>query len=466
MASKQSIKEINPLEAIQAYSQEKGLSKDIVLNILKESLVYAFIKENGIDTEEMNDLNIDVEFGNKNNVILELPKKVVDSPKNALEISIENAKEIEPSSEIGSVVRVKEKPVDLTRIFSNQAKQLVFQRLKDVEREILYKEFKSKEGELTHGYFQRWINKEIMCIDLGKVEGIMPKREQTPGEKYKSGDRLKAIISRVEIRKDKFNETGLSITLSRASGDFVKKLFEMEIPEIYEGIVEIIGIARVASIRTKIVVRGVRSDVDPVGACVGMKGVRIQSIVRELGNERIDIIQYSENPVEYITNAISPAKPVEVKVDFENKEALVVVPDESLSLAIGSSGSNVKLAVQLTGFKIDIKSASQYAQEMSSPEARERLEKLFNNNLSNAFNKSVAKTIQEETDSELGTPLTEISGLMPRVIRLLESGGIRDIETLIEMNPEDLAKVQGIGPTTAEQIFKLISESVELVEES
>jgi transcription termination/antitermination protein NusA len=466
MASKQTVVEVNPLDAIQAYSREKGLSKDIVLNILKESLVYAYLKELGLDTEELPNLDYEVEFGPKNNVIILLPKKVVETESNFFEISIKNAKEIQEEIEIGSIIHVKEKSVDLSRIFSNQAKQMVFQRLKDLEREILYKEFKSKEGELTHGYFQRWINKEIMCIDLGKVEGIMPKREQTPGEKYKSGDRLKAIISRVEMRKDRFNETGLSITLSRASSDFVKKLFEMEIPEIYEGLVEIINIARVASIRTKIVVKGVRSDIDPVGACVGMKGVRIQSIVRELGNERIDIIQFSENPVEFITNAISPAKPTEVKVDFENREALVVVPDESLSLAIGSSGSNVKLAVQLTGFKIDIKSASQHAQDMSSPEARERLEKLFNNNLTYAMSKTFDNSNALAIDEEIGTPLTEITGLMPRVIRLLESGGIKDIETLIEMNPEDLAKVQGIGPTTAEQIFKLISESVELVEEN
>jgi N utilization substance protein A len=316
-----------------------------------------------------------------------------------------------------------------------------------------------KEGELTHGYFQRWINKDTMSIDLGKVEGIMPKREQNPGEKYKSGDRLKAIISRVELRKDKFRDTGLVITLSRASGDFVKKLFEMEIPEIYDGLVQIVDIARLPSVRTKIVVRGTRSDIDPVGACVGMKGVRIQSIVRELGNERIDIIQYSENPSEFITNAISPAKPLEVRVDHDNREALVIVPDDSLSLAIGASGSNVKLAVQLCQFKIDIKSISQYNEDMTSPEARERLDKLFNSHSSN-----ITKEADPEEDTS-GTPLSDIPGLTPRVISLLENGGVNDIETLIEMQSEDLAKIPGVGQTTSEQILKLLSESVEFVEE-
>jgi transcription termination/antitermination protein NusA len=458
MATKQNTNEINPLEAIQQYSIDKGLSREIVIEIIKDSLIFAYAKELGILDEENHD--IQVEFGNQNDVAILLPKKVTsEETASPLEISLEKALILDPEAVVDSVIVVREKPIELSRIFSSQAKQMVFQKLKDIEREILYNEYKVKEGELTHGYFQRWINKDTMCIDLGKIEGVMPKREQSPGEKYKSGDRLKAIISRVELRKDKFNDTGLVITLSRSSPDFVKKLFEMEIPEIYEGLVEILNIARVPSVRTKIVVRATRSDIDPVGACVGMRGVRIQSIVRELGNERIDIIQYSDNPSEFITNALSPAKPVEVKLDYENKEALVVVPDESLSLAIGSSGSNVKLAVQLSQFKIDIKSVSQYNEEMSSPEARERLEKIFNNNLSSAFSRAVEET-------EEGTPLSEIGGLMPRVIKLLEGGGIKDIETLIEMTPEDLAKIPGIGLTTSEQIFKLITESVELVEEN
>ncbi|MCB1176814.1 MAG: transcription termination factor NusA, partial [Leptospiraceae bacterium] len=340
---------------------------------------------------------------------------------------------------------------------SNQARQMVFQKLKEMERELLFNEYKAKEGELTHGYFQRWIDRDVMSIDLGKVEGIMPKREQNPGEKYKSGDRLKAIISRVELKKDRYRDNGLVITLSRASGDFVKKLFEMEIPEIYDGLVQIIDIARIPGIRTKIVVRAARGDIDPVGACVGMKGVRIQSIVRELGNERIDIIQFSEDPIEYITNLISPAKPLEVRVDSKNREAIIVVSDDSLSLAIGTSGSNVKLVSQLCDYKVDIKSLSQYNEDMTSPEAREKLERLFSPN--------PEPEVYEEEEEEEGTLLSEIPGLTPRVISLLTSGGIMDVETLIEMNQEELAQVPGIGIATAEQIMKLLKESVELVEE-
>lgn len=259
---------------------------------------------------------------------------------------------------------------------------------------------------------------------------------------------MKAIISKVELKREKSKEPGPFITLSRASADFVKKLFEMEIPEIYDGLVTIVDIARIPSIRTKIVVAASRNDIDPVGACVGMKGVRIQSIVRELGNERIDIVQYSDDPVDFITNAISPAKPMEVRVDDEGREALVIVPDDSLSLAIGTSGSNVKLASQLTQYKIDIKSISQFNEDMTSPEAREKLDKLFSS----------------EPKEARGTSLEDIPGLTPRVINLLIHGGVKDVETLIEMDTEALAKIPGIGQTTAEHILRLLSESVEWVE--
>lgn len=450
--------ETNLYEAVQQFCAERGLSKESVLSVIKESLVTAYRKKIGIDSEEF---VVSAELSDKNEVIIIVNKTVVAKPSNqADEISLDEARTQFPEAEIGDQVQYKEKPVELSRIISNQARQIVFQRLKEMERELLYKEYKAKEGELTHGYFQRWIDKDIMSIDLGKVEGIMPRKEQNPGEKYKSGDRLKAIISRVELKRDKFKDTGLVITLSRASGDFVKKLFEMEIPEIYDGIVRIVNIGRIPSIRTKIVVQASRRDIDPVGACVGMKGVRIQSIVRELGSERIDIIEYSDDPVEYITNLISPAKPSEVKIDIKNREAIIIVPDASLSLAIGSSGSNVKLASQLSSFKLDIKSVSQYNEDLSSPEARARLEKLFSSK-------------QEDSDSEEnlesddeGTQLSEIPGLSRRVIDLLKSGGVNDVETLIEMSQDDLARIKGVGPTTAEQIMRLLRDSVELVEEA
>ncbi|EMN62487.1 transcription termination factor NusA [Leptospira interrogans] len=460
MAVKKIQSEGNLLEAIQQFCADKSLDREAVMGVIRDSLITAYKKKSGLEeSSELEKLSpVTVEFASgKDSVVIAIAKKVVSgNPSSALEISLEDAKAIDASAEIGSVISFREKPVELSRIISSQAKQMVFQRLKDMEKELLFNEYKAKEGELTHGYFQRW-KKDAMSIDLGKVEGIMPRREQNPGEKYHSGDRLKAIIQRVELRP---REPIPVITLSRASADFVRKLFEMEIPEIYDGLVEIINVARQPSIRTKVVVRATRGDIDPVGACVGMKGVRIQSIVRELGNERIDIVESSDDASEFIANAISPAKPVEVKVDGSGREAMVVVPDDQLSLAIGINGSNVKLASQLAGYKIDIKTVTQYNAELASPEARERLERLFYSPV-----EETKVSMEQEEEEEL-TPLEDLPGLSARIVGILKSEGIKDLETLIEYSQDDLAKLQGIGHTTAGQILKLLRESVEWVEDN
>lgn len=459
MATKQANKEIGLIEAVHQFCQDKALDKDSVMDIIKESLIVAYRKKLGVDPELDSSIHIELSNEKSGDVFITVEKTVVESvdpeEPNPLEIVLSEAIGIDPKAQIGDRILVRQKPMDLSRIISSQAKQMVFQRLRDMEKQILFEEYKAKEGELTHGYFQRW-KRDIMLIDLGKIEGIMPKRDQNPGEKYRQGDRLKAIISRVELRP---KEPIPVITLSRASGDFVKKLFEMEIPEIYDGVVEIRDVARIPSIRTKVVVYTNKSDIDPVGACVGMKGVRIQSIVRELGNERVDIVQYSDDPSQFISNAISPAKPIEVHADRKRGDALVIVPEESLSLAIGINGSNVKLASQLSGYKIDIKTVSQYNQELASPEAREKLDRLFN-----AQAEAESEEDLEMDDEDL-TPLSDIPGLAPRIIDLLQGGGINDVETLIEIRPEDLAAIPGVGPTTAEQVLKLLQESIEWVED-
>ncbi len=349
-------------------------------------------------------------------------------------------------------------PFQFSRIGATNVRQILLQRLKELEREIIYNEFKEKEGDLINGYFLRWRDRDLMYIDLGRAEGILPRKEQIPGEKFRPGDRVKAIIKSVELRREKSREPGPFIVLSRASGEFVQKLFEMEIPEIYEGVVEILGIARHAGYRTKILVRSNRSDVDPVGACVGIKGVRIQSIVRELGNERIDIVNYSEQAGDLIANALSPARVTDVRLDSQQDEALVVVPDDAYSLAIGNNGQNVKLASQLTGYRLTVKSQSQFSEEFTSPEARARLEEIF----------SPPPPVQEEEgeeeyEDEL-TPLSELPGLSERVINLLETSGIKSVEDLVEMEPDELEKVPGVGKTTARQIMKILSESVEFEE--
>ncbi len=460
MATKQAVKETSLFEAIQQFCQDKSLDKELVLNIIRESLLSAYQKKMGVESETDESCSVEFNPGNKNEVVVSVIKTVVESKtKNPLEISLEEALALDPTVAVGSSIKITEKPQELSRVLSSQAKSMVFQRLRDMEKEILYEEYKSKEGELTHGFFQRW-KKDAMSIDLGKVEGIMLKKDQNPGEKYRPGDRMKAIISKVELRP---REPMPVITLSRASGDFVRKLFEMEIPEVYDGIVEIRDVARIPSYRTKVVVTATKNDIDPVGACVGMKGVRIQAIVRELGNERIDIVLASEEPSVFIANAISPAKPVEVHVDRKKGDALVIVPDESLSLAIGMNGSNVKLVSQLSGFKIDIKTVSQYNQELASPEAREKLDRLFN--AQQEAMEEAEQQREDEMEENQTTPLSEIPGLTKRVIGLLEAGGVKNVESLLEFSPEMLSAISGIGRTTAEQILRLLKESVEWVEE-
>lgn len=481
MAVKQQVtNDINLFEAIQQFCADKGLSREAVLDVIKDSLVTAYKRRLNIDPECE---DISVEFNDNNEVVIVTSKEVVEknTSKNPLQISLSDATGILADVQVGDSIEVRENPVQLSRIVSNQARQMVFQKLKEMERELLYNEYKVKEGELTHGFFQRWRNRETMSIDLGKVEAIMPKKEQCPNERYKQGDRLKAIIARVELKRERSREPGPIITLSRASADFVKKLFEMEIPEIYDGLIEIVDIARMPSYRTKIVVRANRGDIDPIGACVGMKGVRIQSIVRELGNERVDIIQYTESISDLINSAISPAKPVDIRIDYDKQEAIVVIADDANARqAIGPRHANERLASEISGYRVQVFTQSQYHEKMSTPSARQSLERLFEQRseeqepdeeileeqeLDPEYYEEEDYSEYEEDMEDGGTPLDEIPGLTPRVISLLEAGGVLDVESLIEMHPDELAKIKGIGPTTSAHIMKLLSESVELVDE-
>ncbi len=435
---------------INDISTEKGLSRDEVIEVIRSSLITAYQKKYGQETELEVILDKDTP-----EIAVIVRRKVVDVVENpALQVGLAEAHETHPEIQIGEVLEIKELPFDFSRIGATNVRQVLLQRLKELEREIIYNEFKHKENDLINGYFLRWRDRDVMYVDLGRVEGILPRREQIPGERFRSGDRVKAIIKSVELRREKSREPGPFVTLSRASGEFVKKLFELEIPEIYDGIVEILGIARYAGYRTKILVRSNRFDVDPVGACVGIKGVRIQSIVRELGNERIDIVNYSEQPAELIANALSPARVSEVRVEPKTQEALVIVSDDSYSLAIGVNGQNVRLASQLSGYRLMVKSTSQFSEEMSSPEAREQLEAIFN---------PPVPEVPEEPEVDY-TRLSELPGLTVRVIGILEASGIKSVEELIELEQDELEKIEGIGKTTAKQIIKILSESIEFEE--
>ncbi len=435
---------------------EKGLSLDEVTEVLKSSIITAYQKQYGTDARLSVVLDKDTpEIA----VICRLDvAETVEEPSQ--QISLSDAKKTHPDAVPGETIEIKEDPFGFSRIGATNVKQIFLQRLKEMEREIIYNEFKAKEGDLINGFFLRWRDRDLMYIDLGKAEGVMPRKEQIPGEKFRTGDRVKAVIQNVDLRREKSRDPGPVITLSRASGDFVKKLFEMEIPEIYDGVVDILAVARTAGFRTKLLVTSNRSDVDPVGACVGIKGVRIQSIVRELGNERIDIINFSEDPAVLISNAMTPAKVTEVRVDSAQREALVIVGDDQYSLAIGNNGMNVRLASQLTGYRLLVKSQTQFAQEISTPEARARLDEIFSKPVEPVAYQADAET---EGDDEL-TPLDELP-LSSRIIAILEDAGIRSVEELVEKNQEELEAVPGLGKTTARQIMKIIQENVEFEED-
>ena len=275
-----------------------------------------------------------------------------------LEIDKNDAQKIEPTAAIGDILSIEVTPSKFGRIAAQTAKQVVMQRIREAERNIIYEEFSGRETDIVTGVIQRFDKKNVI-IDLGKIEVVLPISEQTPSEEYKQGSRIKVYI--LEVKK---TTKGPQITVSRSHPGLVKRLFELEVPEIYEGLVEIKGIAREAGSRTKISVHSNNENVDPVGACVGPKGSRVQAIVDELYGEKIDIIKWDKEIAEYISNALSPAKVLNVDIEEDTKTARVTVFENQLSLAIGKEGQNARLAARLTGWKIDIKSEDEFtAQE-------------------------------------------------------------------------------------------------------
>jgi len=440
------------IDAIHQVVADKGFEKDDIYSVIEAGLVAAYKKKFRFIE------NINVVFDKeKEDVYIIAKRKVVENVvMDGMEILISEAKEIYPNVKLGDEVDIVERPQEYGRIATQTAMQVVSQRLRQLEQNKIKEEYDSKVGELVIGYILRKRG-DTIYVDLGKVEAIMPVKHQIPGERYRVEDKIKVLLHSIE---DEQRGRGLKVLVSRADKKFMQKLFEMEVPEIYDGIVEIKNIGRIAGMRSKIIVKATRSDVDPVGACVGVKGVRIQAIVRELGNERIDIIEYSDDIREFITNALSPATPSLVRADSENHEALAVVPDKDLSAAIGRDGSNVRIASNVTGYKIDVKSESQFSEDMSSPEARQRLDELFSNE-----KELETQENDEVEDEEVGTPLSELQGLTKRIIKLLHDAGVHCVEDLIELDLDDLNSKDGIGRVTAEKIMEVISENVEFEED-
>ncbi|ABS35252.1 transcription termination/antitermination protein NusA [Clostridium botulinum] len=379
------------VEALREIVKEKGISADLLFTTIEDALVTAYKKNYAKQGGSTN--NVKVIMNRENGEIkVYAQKKVVDFVEEEVEeISLEDAKEIDPNYELEDIINIEVTPKKFGRIAAQAAKQVVIQRIKEEERRIVYNEYIEKEEDILTGTVLRK-DKGNILINVGKSEAVLGPNEQIPGEQFRFNEKIKLYV--VEVKN---TTKGPQVLISRTHPGLVKRLFELEVPEIYNGIVEIKSIAREAGSRTKIAVYSNDESVDPMGACVGPKGVRVQNIVNELKNEKIDIIKWSKFPDELICNALSPAKVIDVTiVDEENKAARAVVDDSQLSLAIGKEGQNVRLAAKLTGWKIDIKSKSQAEKEATLNLSEAKDEKILENKKEDKEDKI---DLHEEMDS-------------------------------------------------------------------
>ncbi len=405
---------------IDALSREKGIDPNIVVSAVEDAIVVATRK--AYKTQETLRAELDKETGQIRaygvKTIVEGAEQVEDPN---LQISLEAARRVDPNAEIGGELRTYKSTDVLGRIAAQLAKQVIFQKVREAERDTVYNEYIGRVGEVINATVKRQEGQDVI-VDVGKAEARMPKKDQSRLESFAPGERVRVVISRVEKASK-----GPQVVVSRAVPELVTHLFQTEVPEIYDNTVVIRAIAREAGERTKIAVMSKDKDVDPVGACVGMKGMRVQSIIRELRGEKIDIIEYQEDPVAFAERALQPAKVSRVTVlEGQEKHLEVIVDDSQLSLAIGKKGQNVRLAAKLLGWKIDIKSEEEKRQEVEQA-------------MSGLMTQQV-------------TPLENVPELEAGIVEKLHSAGITSVEALADMTPEQLEEVPGIGPKTIEKI--------------
>lgn len=352
--------------ALDELEKERGISKDYLLESLEVALVAAYKKN--FDSAENVKVEIDSQTGE---IHVYAQKEVVETVENSqLQISLEDAKKIEKKAKIGDIINIETKPKDFGRIAAGAAKQHVIQKVREAERNMIFDEYNDRKGEIVTGIIQK-ADKGTVVLDLGKLEGIMPLKEQIPTEHYHVNDKIKAYVLSVE----KGLKGAPQVLVTRSHPDVIKKLFELEIPEIYEGLIEVKAVSRDPGYRSKVAVYSKNPDIDPVGSCVGTKGIRIQNIINEMNGEKIDVIEWSEDPATFICAALLPAHVMAVDIKEDEKFAQVIVPDEELSLAIGKGGQNARLAVKLTNWKIDIKSETQFRELMAYEENKKNEEK-------------------------------------------------------------------------------------------
>ena len=413
------------LEAMTMIAREKNIELEAVIETLEESLLAA-AKKKYANTD-----NISFKFDRKTNELLMMATKRVTNEVNEsdVEISIEEAREIDSSADLGDEVDIYiDYEAEFGRNAIASAKQILVQKVREKERDRIYDEYIDKIGTLIAGVVQQ-VDKGNVIVNLGRGESLLPIKEQIPREKFRQGDRVRALI--IDVQKA---SRGPQIILSRVNNEFVRALFALEVPEIFEKIIEIRTIAREPGERTKVAVYSSDERIDPVGACVGIKGVRVQSIVRELNNERIDIVPYSSNPEVFVTRALAPANVVAIELNEEEQKMTVVVEEDKLSLAIGRSGQNARLASKLTGWKVNIMSDVEY-------------------------------DISKHMEAELLAPVGQLEGVGPKLEERLSEANIATVQKLAESSIETLTKIEGLGQKTAETLIERSKELVEVLEE-
>ncbi len=401
------------LEALSQITKDKNIDMEYVIEVLEAGLMSAAKKKFG-NTDHIK-IDVDQKSGEIN---ITATKKVVDQVTDSnTEIVLEEAKDIDPGAKLGDDIGVEVGFNEFGRNAISAAKQILVQRVREAERKRIYEEYKDKINTLVTGGVQQ-IEKGHLIVNLGKAEGVIPPKEQIPKERYRQGDRIRALILDVQE-----TAKGPQITLSRANPTLLKRLFELEVPEIYERIIEIKAIAREPGERTKIAVSSIDDRVDPVGACVGVKGSRVQSIVRELSSERIDIVPWSPDPETFASRALAPAKVVHIDTYHDDNSMTIVVEDDRLSLAIGRAGQNARLAAKLTGWKINILSESEFRE-------------------------------QKKIEEQLKIYVTELPGVGKKLKEKLTANGIDTIQDLAKCSEDDLVKIEGVGKKRAASLIQ------------
>lgn len=400
--------------------REKGIKKEEILQMIEQAMVSAYRKHAGEGLHV--EAKIDPEGDIRAYIVKTIVEEVADS---AAEISLAEAKRIDESAMAGGEVRFPIDTQEFGRIAAQTAKQVLTQKIRETERDNIFEEFKPKIGQLVNGAVHRFANRNVI-VDLGRAEGILPVREQVRREHWRVGERIRVLIVGVEK-----GPKGPEVILSRASEDFVKKLFEVEVPEIYEKTVKIVTVEREPGSRSKVVVQSFNPKVDAIGACVGVKGSRVRPIINELQGERIDLVAFSEEPASFIAAALAPAKPLSVTLaDPENRRAEVLVTDDMYALAIGKNGQNVRLASKLTGWQIDIKTDTQRKKET------------------------------EESAFAAREMFLQLEGVGPRIAEVLIKGGMSTLEKIARCQVEDLTVYSGIGEKVAERLIESAKEQL------